>query len=103
MQRKHVLMLARQYLVGDLDDQRVDLAVQPLARIIGVGRGLFQDGIGADHLARDQILANAEMLQRPLSLRSPELVGRDLDLAQAVGFLAEFGHSSRLCRASGTS
>ena len=93
MQRKHILVLAAEDLVGDLDDQAVDLAVEPAAGMIGVGRRLFQDGVGVDHLARDQILADAEMLKRALGLRPPQLVGRNLDLAEAVGLLAKLGHA----------
>ena len=81
MQRKHVVVLAAQDLVGDLDDQRVDLVVEPLAGMVGIGRGFLEDGIGGDHLARDQVRADAEMFERPLGLRAPELVGGDLDFA----------------------
>ena len=86
-------MLPAEDLVGDLDDQGVDLVVEPAAGMVGVGRCLFQDGVGIDHLARDQILADAEMFERALGLRAPELVGRDLDLAEAVGFRAKLGHA----------
>ena len=55
--------------------------------MVGVGRRLLQDGVGGDHLARDQVLADAEMLERALRLRAPELVGGNFDLAKAIGFL----------------
>ena len=90
VQRKHVVMLAGEDLVADLDDQR--LLVRRPSRPAGVvdqrGR-LLDDGVGGDHLPRDQVVADAEMLQRALRLRAPQLVGRDMHLAQAVGFDAE--------------
>ena len=92
MQRKHVLMPAGQNLVADLRDQRMDLVGKPLAGMVGVRRRLFQDGVGGDHVARRQILADAEMLERALGLRAPKLVGGDTDLAEGVGFYAEIAH-----------
>ena len=46
VQRKHVVVLAGQDLVADLDDQAMYLVVEPLAGVIGVGRRLLQDGVG---------------------------------------------------------
>ena len=96
MQREHVVMLAGQDLVADLHDQAVRLVVEPLAGMVGVGRRLLQDGVGGDHLARDQVLADAEMLERPLGLRAPQLVGRHAHFAETVGLLAYVCHGSPL-------
>src|SRR4029077_829698 len=74
----------------------MDLFGKPLAGMIGVRRCLFQDRIGSAHSARGQILADAEMLERALGLRAPKLVGGDADLAECVGFYAEFAHLSLL-------
>ena len=71
MQRKHVVMLAGQDLVAHPDDQIVCRRIEPLAGMVGIGAGLFQDGIGANHLARDQVLADAEVLERALRLGAP--------------------------------
>ena len=101
MQREHILVLPGEDLVGDLDDQAVGSVVEPAAGMVGVGRRLFQDRVGADHLARNQILADAEMLERALRVRPPQLVGRDLDLAEAVGFLAKVGQCFSLPEAAG--
>ena len=60
--------------------------------MIGVRRRLFQDGVGGDHVARRQILADAEMLERTLGLRAPKPVGGDTDLAEGVGFYAKIAH-----------
>ncbi len=85
-------MLAGKNFVADPDDQPIRRVIQPLTGMVGVRRRLFQDGIGRDHLTRHQILADAEMLQGALRLRAPELVGGDMDLAQAVGFCANVTH-----------
>jgi hypothetical protein len=52
--------------------------------MICIGRCFLKRRIGRDHFARHQILADAEMLERPLRLRSPEFVGGDIDLTKAV-------------------
>ena len=92
MQRKHVVVLAGEDFVAGLDDQCISPIVEPLVGMIGNGSGFFQRGVGSDHLARDQILTDAKMLKRALGLSAPQLVGGYLDLAQAVAFLAKFGH-----------
>ena len=71
MQRKHVVVLARQDLVAGVNDQLVALVVEPPAGGVGARRRLLQHGVGGDHLTRDQVLADAEMLKRALRLRSP--------------------------------
>ncbi len=71
MQWEHVLMLAGGYLVTDLNDQLVGLFVEPLAGMVRVGGGFLQNGVCGNHLARDQILADAEVLKGALGLGSP--------------------------------
>src|ERR1700681_2941292 len=90
------MMLAGEEFVADTHDQILGNLVEPSASVIGDGRRPLQDGVGRNHLPRDQILADAEMLQRSLGLRAPQLVGRNLDCAQAVEFGANFGHPSLL-------
>ncbi len=63
MQRKHVVMLAGQDFIADLNDQLVDPVIEPFAGVVCIGRGFLQGRIGRDHLARDEILADAEMLE----------------------------------------
>src|SRR5262249_44934019 len=75
-----------------VNDKFVALIVEPLAGMVRRGRRLLQDGVGGDHLAGNQILADAEMLERALGLRPPELVRRHLDDAEAVGLLSHAGH-----------
>ena len=96
MQRKHVVMLTRQDLVTGLNDQLRALIVEALAVMVRDGGGLLQNRVGRDHLARNQVLADAEMLKRALGLGAPQLVGRNSDLAEAVGFDANVAHGSLL-------
>src|SRR5262245_28138438 len=79
-------MPPRQDLVARLNDQLVGGVGESLVRVIGVGGRLLEDGVRLDHLARHQVLADAEILQRTLGLRSPELVGGNLHFSEAVGF-----------------
>ena len=85
-------MLAGEDFVADLNDQFVALIVEPLAGVVRGGGGFLQDGVGGDHFARHQILADAEMLERALGLRAPQLVGGHLDHAEAVGFFSHLDH-----------
>ena len=71
MQRKHVVMLAGEDFVARLNNQVVLLIVEPLAGMVRCGSGFLQDGIGGDHLARNEILADTEMLERALGLSTP--------------------------------
>src|SRR5258708_40192928 len=86
MQRKHVVMAASEYFVTDTRDQGVNLIRQPAISVVRGSSGAFYNRIGSDHFAGDQVSADAEMLQRALGLRPPELVGRHLNLTQPVGF-----------------
>src|SRR5467141_2079288 len=56
--------------------------------MICISRRFLQDRVGRDHFARNEILADAEMLERALCLRSPEFVGGNVDLAKAVHLFA---------------
>src|SRR6202041_3565363 len=92
VQREHVVMLARKNLVADLHDQIVAFLFEPFARVVGVGGGFLQGGVGSDHFTRNQILADAEVLQRALGLRAPQLVSRNIYFAKAIGFLTNVRH-----------
>jgi hypothetical protein len=63
VQGKHVVMLPGENFVTHFDDQSMTLIVQPFAGVVRGGRGFLQGGIGNDHFAGDQILADAEMLE----------------------------------------
>ncbi len=92
MQGEHVVVLAGEDFVAGLDDQLVLLVAEPLAGMVCRSSGLLQDGIGGDHLARNQVLADAEVLERPLGLRAPQLVRRHFHYTEAVGFFSHGGH-----------
>src|SRR5215472_7994921 len=85
VQGKHILMLAGQDLVADLNDQPVTPIVELLAGVIRVGSGFLQYRVGRDHLPWDQILADAEVLEGALSLSAPQFVARDSNFAEAIG------------------
>ena len=88
VEREHVAVFASEDFVTGLDDEFVFLIVETLAVVVGAGSGFFQCGIGCNHFARDQILADAEMFERSLGLRAPEFIGRDFYYAQAVSLPA---------------
>src|SRR5215471_16444521 len=92
VQREHVMMLAGEDFVAHMNDQLVALIVEPLAGMIGNGSGFLQGGVGGDHLAGNEIPADAEMLQRPLRLRAPQLVSRHLNHAEAVSLSSQVVH-----------
>src|SRR2546422_9509555 len=94
MQREHLVVLAGEDFVARLNDQFVPLLVETLAGMVGYGSGLLQDGVGGDHLTRNQVLADAEMLERALGLSAPELVLRHIHDAEAVCFFSHVGHIS---------
>jgi hypothetical protein len=85
------MMLAGEDLVASLNDQFVTLIVEPLTSVVRNGSSLLQRRVGRDHFAWDQILSDAEMLQRTLSLSAPELVRRHFNYAKAVSL---FSHVS---------
>src|SRR5258708_30754295 len=82
----------RSQIIADLNNQLVRLIVEPFAGMICIGRRLLQDRVGPDHFARHQVLADTEMLKRTLRLRTPEHVGRNIDLTEAVHFLANVAY-----------
>jgi len=57
--------------VAALHDKLVGLVGKPLLGMVDDGGGLLQDRVRVDHLCRDQILTDAEVLERTLSLRAP--------------------------------
>src|SRR5215475_6286096 len=85
VQRKHVVMPSVKDLITDSSDEMKARIVQPIIVMVGDGGAFFQRRIRRDHLARHQILADAEVLQRPLRLSSPEFIRWNLHFAEAVG------------------
>src|SRR5262245_42484875 len=85
-------MLSGEDFVAGSNDQLVLMLLEPLAGMVCLGSGFLQDGIGGDHLARNQIFADAEMLQRALGLSTPELVLRHFNHTETVCFFSHVGH-----------
>ena len=92
VERELVVVLALQNLVADADDQVLLGVAEPAGLVVHQRGRLFDDRIGGDHLSGDQVVADAEMLQGPLRLRSPELVGGNVDRAEAVLFNTSSSH-----------
>jgi hypothetical protein len=90
VQWKHVVMLAGEYLIADLNDQTVALIIEPLAGMVRVCSSFFQDGVRRDHLTRNEIFADAEVLKRALGLGAPEPVSWNFDLTQRVFLYSNF-------------
>jgi len=88
MEREHVFVAAGDDLIADLNNQHVPLVVEPTACAICVGCSFLQDGVCRNHLARHQVLPNAEMFERPLRLCPPKLGARNIDLTEAVGLFS---------------
>jgi hypothetical protein len=93
MQGKHIVVLAGQDFVAHLNDQFISLIVEPFAGMIRCGGSFFQDGVGRDHFTGDQVLADAEMLERALGLSTPQFVGGHFNYTEAVIL---FSHASHL-------
>ncbi len=92
MQRKHVVMLAGQDFITGLNDQVGALIVKALAVAVRDGSGFLQGGVGRDHFAGNQVLPDAEMLERALGLRAPQLVGGYFNDAEAVSLFSHDSH-----------
>src|ERR1700739_2290030 len=81
-------MLSGENLVTSLHDEPVALVVKPAACVIGGGSGFLEDGVRRDHLARDEVMPDAEVLERTLRLRPPQLVAGHIDFTEAVGLFS---------------
>jgi len=86
------MVLAGEDLVAHRRDEPELLIREASALMVRRRCRLLERCIGGDHFAGHQILADAEMLQRPLGLRAPELVRGNLDLAETVGFDTYVAH-----------
>jgi hypothetical protein len=79
-------MAPSEYFVTDSRDQGVNQIGHAAISAVHGGSRTFYDRIGSNHFAGDQVSADAEMLQRALGLRPPELVGWHVDLAHPISF-----------------
>src|SRR5262245_23727720 len=99
VERELVLVLALQDLVADADDQVLRSVAEAAGLVIDQRGRLLDDRVGGDHFPRDQVVADAEMLQGSLRLGAPELVGRDVDRAETVIFDTSRTHGGPFARA----
>src|SRR5262245_4258478 len=81
------MVLACQNFVTCLHNKLEMPIVESITGMVGYGCRLLQRRVGSNHLARYEICANAEVLQRTLRLSAPEFFGGNIDFAEAVGFL----------------
>src|SRR2546422_6984637 len=86
-----------QDFVAALDDQLVLPVPEPVAGMVCLRGRLLENRVGHDHLARHEILADAEMIERALGLRTPQLVGRHLYDTEAVSLFSGSDHSGTVC------
>src|SRR5215510_4926113 len=100
MQGKHVMVLASEDFVADFHNQSIGLSVEPLTSVVGNRCSLLESGVRSDHFMRNEITANAEMLQRALGLCAPQLVSGNINHAEAVCLCSNVGHV--MSPASGT-
>ncbi len=86
MKREMVVERALDHLVGGLDHELGLVSGQHAEVLVDLGGGLLEDTKSADQFARHDVVADIEMKQRALGLRSPVTVGLNLDRPHAVGF-----------------
>jgi hypothetical protein len=92
MQREHVVMLAGENFVASLNDQLVTLIVESLSGMVRSGGGFLQGGVGGDHFSGNQVLPDAEMLERALGLSAPQLVRGHFNHTEAVALFSHVDH-----------
>ena len=66
---------------------------------VGIGGAFLPDRVCGDHFPRNEVFPNAEVFERALRLFASELVGWNVYVSKAVGFLAKFHHLSFSFRA----
>src|SRR5260370_19798326 len=84
-------MLAGDDLVADPGDELVGLRPEAPTRAICVGGGFLEDCVGGNHLPRNQVRADAEVLERALRLRAPQLVGGNSYFSQTISLHSHCG------------
>jgi len=85
------IQLAAGHLVADPLDQLALPGRQPPGRGVDHRRGLLHVPVRVVHLHRHLVVADVEVLQAALGLRTPVMVRGHLDVAQAVEFLPHPG------------
>ena len=83
-QGEMIVELARDHLVGGLHDGRRDVLGQQAELGVHLGGGPLEQAEGADHLGREALPGDLEVLEGALGLRAPVAVRGHLDGAHAV-------------------
>src|SRR6266478_8370128 len=86
VQRKHVVVLARENLIAGLHNESEALVIETLPGMVGNCRAFLQCSVSGDHLSWDQMESDAKILQRTLRLRAPQTIRRDFYFAERVRF-----------------
>ena len=97
------MVLAGENLIAGLHNELETPAVELISGMVGCGCRLLQGGIRRNHLARHQILADAEVFQGTLRLSAPEFVDRNIHFSEAIRLLpnvADFRIHDRLAAGS---
>src|SRR5208283_1176735 len=92
VKRKLIPMHSREDFVANPDNQIPLLLCKPAAALVSQCRRFLKDGISVYQFARHQVVTDAEVLERTLCLRTPQLVGRHLHLSQAIPLGTELAH-----------
>ena len=74
-------------------DQRGPLAVERPSSRLTRADASFEHAEGADDGGRHRLVADGEVVQAPLGLRAPVVVGRDVDRSHGVGFDPRVRHA----------
>lgn len=83
-ERELIVVLAIQHFIGGLFDQPGDVGRQVAIAVVDARRGLLDQCQGVQYREGHAFLANGEVDQRTLGLRTPVGVLRNFDRAQAV-------------------
>jgi hypothetical protein len=83
-QRELVVELTGDHLVGGPDDEVRRLGAELAEILVGERRRLLEDGHAADHGPGHAVVADREVVQRALGLRTPVPMTRDVDRPHAV-------------------
>jgi hypothetical protein len=94
MKREHVHMLAAENFVADFHDQIMRFLLQAPGGEIGMSGRFLEDRVGLDHLLRNQVASDREVLQGALRLCAPQLVGWHRHFSKAIGFNTKVAHLS---------
>ena len=89
-ERKLIVELAVDDFLRRLHDRLGAPRIEQAELAIDFGGGALDQRQRRDQRPRHALVADAEIIARPLGLRAPIVIGRNFDRAEAVGFGAGF-------------